>query len=83
MAVVGALAVGAAIVFGFFIFLVLAGLVIVLAAIVGLRIWWAGRKLRKLEETAAKRTPGRAAGAQKVIEGEYHVVSTRRDRERR
>jgi uncharacterized iron-regulated membrane protein len=83
MAVVGALAVGAAIVFGFFIFMVLAGLVIVLAAIVGLRIWWAGRKLRKLEETAAKRNPGRAAGAQGVIEGEYHVVSTRPKREPR
>lgn len=83
MAVVGALAVGAAIVFGFFLFLLLAGLVVVLAAIVGMRIWWAGRKLRKLQETAAKQKPGRAAGQSGIIEGEYHVVATRRPREPR
>jgi len=83
MAVVGALAVGAAIIFGFFMFLLLAGLVLVLAAIVGIRIWWAGRKLRKLQETAAKPNAGRAAGQPGIIEGEYHVVATRRNREPR
>lgn len=83
VAVVGALAVGAAIIFGLFIFLLLAGLVAVLAALVGIRIWWAGRKLRKLEEAAAKRGAGRAAGEAGIIEGEYHVVSTNRTREPR
>ena len=83
MAVVGALALGAAIVFGFFMFLLLAALVVVLAAIIGIRIWWAGRKLRKLQERAAKRNGDRASGEPGIIEGEYHVVSTRQTRERR
>lgn len=81
MAVVGALALGAAIVFGFFMFLLLAALVVVLAAIIGIRIWWAGRKLRKLQERAAKRNG--ASGEPGIIEGEYHVVATRQKRERR
>jgi hypothetical protein len=81
MAIVGALVIGAAIVFGFFVFLLLAGLVLVLACIVGIRIWWVGRKLRKLNETALKTRAGRD-GDPRIIEGEYHVVTTRRTRER-
>ena len=81
MAIVGALAIGAAIVFGFFVFLFLAGLILVLICIVGIRIWWVGRKLRKLNETALK-TRARRDGDPEIIEGEYHVVTTRRTRER-
>ena len=82
MLVVGALAVGAAIVLGFLAFIVFAGIVLVLAAIVGIRLWWLSRKARKhyakADELAARRkTPGR------VIEGEYTVVSTRTERETR
>lgn len=81
MAVVGALAIGAAIVFGFFVFLFLASLVLVLVSIVGIRIWWVGRRLRKLNETASKTRAARQ-GAQEIIEGEYHVVGKRRTPER-
>jgi hypothetical protein len=81
MAIAGALAVGAAIVFGFLVFLFLAGLVLVLICIVGIRIWWVGRKLRKLNESAMKTHAGRD-GDPGIIEGEYHVVTTRRTRER-
>jgi hypothetical protein len=81
MAIVGALAIGAAIVFGFFMFLVLTGLVLVLVCIVGIRVWWVGRKLRKLNETAMKTRSG-GDGDPGIIEGEYHVVTTRRTRER-
>jgi hypothetical protein len=81
MAVVGALAIGAAIVFGFFVFLFLAGLVLILVCIVGIRIWWVGRRLRKLHESAVKGRAGRD-GDHEIIEGEYHVVRSRRTRER-
>jgi hypothetical protein len=80
MAVVGALAIGAAIVFGFFVLLFLAGLLLVLFCIVGIRIWWVGRRLRKLHE-AALRTGTGGDGEPGIIEGEYHVVKTRRTRE--
>jgi hypothetical protein len=81
MAIVGALAIGAAIVFGFFVFLFLAGLILVLLCIVGIRIWWVGRKLRKLNETAMKTRSG-GDGDPGIIEGEYRVVTTRSTRKR-
>jgi hypothetical protein len=84
MAVVGTLAIGAAIVFGFFMFLLLASVVVVLAAIVGIRIWWIGRRLRKLQESAGRsdRNDSDRSSATGIIEGEYHVVSARQRRER-
>jgi hypothetical protein len=78
LAVVGTLAVGAAIVFGFFVFLFLAGLVLALVCIVGVRIWWVGRRLRKLNKTALK-TRATGPGGQDIIEGEYHDVTSRRN----
>ena len=69
--VVGALVIGASIVLGFFAFLVLAGIVLVLGAIVSLRVWWFNRKLRReMDEQPSQ--PGSAR--LHVIEGEYHVV---------
>ena len=69
--VVGALVIGASIVLGFFAFLVLAGIVLVLGAIVSLRVWWFNRKLRR-EMDKQPSQPGSAR--LHVIEGEYHVV---------
>ena len=82
MAVAGALAIGVAIVFGFFVFMLLAGILLVLVGVVGVRIWWVGRRLRKLHEAAAKAAADHSSEAG-VIEGEYHVVATRRTREGR
>ena len=81
MVFVGMLAIGAAIVLGFFAFILLASIILVLAGIVGVRVWWVGRKLRKLHDIAGE------AGTRRndetgVIEGEYRIVSTRRERER-
>ena len=63
--VVGALAIGVSVVLGFFAFIVLGSVVAVLAAVVGLRLWWLNRKLR------GRRPPDSTSG---VIEGEYRVV---------
>ncbi len=69
--IVGALAIGVSIVLGFFAFVVLAGIVLVLGSIIAIRVWWFSRQLRKQagEEPASQNPPPGG-----VIEGEYHVV---------
>ncbi len=76
MVVVGIVAIGAMVVLGVVAFLVVASVLVVLAGIVGLRLWWIGRKLRKAQ--------GRAGHfrADRVIEGEFRQVPTGNDRER-
>ena len=69
--IVGALAIGASIVLGFFAFIVLGSILLVLGAIIGLRVWWLSRKLRKHME---QQPPSAGTGQGGVIEGEYHVV---------
>jgi predicted lipid-binding transport protein (Tim44 family) len=69
--IVGALAIGASIVLGFFAFIVLASIVLVLGSIIGLRVWWLNRKLARAAQSSATT---RRSEPSKVIEGEYHVV---------
>ena len=79
--VVGALVIGASIVLGFFAFVILASLFIMFSAIVGLRLWWFSRRLRKSSgQHAAAGRDGRSPGG--VIEGEYHVVIEERVKRR-
>jgi len=69
--IAGALAIGVSIVLGFFAFVVLGSIVLVLGAIIGLRVWWFNRKLRShpgMKQEPDQTPPGG------VIEGEYHVV---------
>jgi len=73
--VVGTLAIAASIVLGFFAFVVFGSALLILAAVVGIRLWWFRRK--------AARRPGHVrpggSGAHRTIEGEYHVVIEDRD----
>lgn len=69
--VVGALAIGASIVLGFVAFVVLGAIVLVLAAVIGLRVWWFNRKLRRQMD---RQEPSPRPARHDVIEGEYHVV---------
>ena len=71
--VVGALVIGASIVLGFFAFIALASIVLVLGAIIGLRVWWLNRKLARAAKSS---TMTRQSETSKVIEGEYHVVKS-------
>ncbi len=75
--IAGALVIGASIVLGFFAFLVLAAIVLMSAAVVGLRVWWLKRKMAR---------DGGVSGGQEmrrrrvdVIEGEYREVGKDRD----
>ena len=84
---VGALAIGASIVLGFIAFVALGSLILVLAAIVGIRVWWFKRKLRRQGGSAHRPTAGRPERQStriEIIEGEFKVVppSERADSDR-
>lgn len=78
MIIVGTLAIAASVVLGFFAFVVLGSVLVILAAIIGIRLWWFNRKMRRSPEfrEAAGRDGG---GTNQTIEGEYHVVTDERD----
>ncbi len=71
--IVGTLAIGASIVLGFLAFVVLGSIILVIAGIVGIRLWWFNRQFR---ENAGPRHAASASreSANDAIEGEYHVV---------
>ncbi|MGI9271053.1 MAG: hypothetical protein ACR2QT_04710 [Woeseiaceae bacterium] len=65
--IVGAIIIGVSVVLGFFAFLALSAIILVAAAVIGVRVWWAQRKMPKNAEPAAS-VDG------EFIEGEFHVV---------
>jgi len=70
--IVGVLAIAASIVLGFFAFVIVGSIVLIMASIIGLRVWWFNRKMR------GRAPPGDAsanAARGGVIEGEYQVVA--------
>ena len=73
--VVGALAIGVSLVLGFVAFVILASLLVVFSAFVGLRLWWFNRKFRRRRENYREQTGNSADG---FIEGEYRVVDDER-----
>ena len=77
--VVGALAVGASIVLGVVAFITLGGLLLIMAAVIGVRIWWMNWKLRRGFHAGDSAEPRRADVVVEVIEGEFRDVSNRKD----
>jgi len=74
--IVGALAIGASVVLGFFAFVILGSIVLIMAAIIGLRVWWFKRQLRSQMPKGTEENSTAAGG---VIEGEYRVVADDRE----
>lgn len=70
--IAGVLAIAASVVLGFFAFVALSAIILVTAAIIGIRVWWLNRKLGRQAPKADATTRRPASGG--VIEGEYHVV---------
>ena len=78
--IAGALVIGISIVLGFFAFVALSAIVLVSAAVIGIRVWWLKRKLRDGGGNSAGSTGGQASGSPDVIEGEYRVVGDDSDK---
>ena len=79
MILAGVAVIAASVVIGFFAILVLGSAFLILAAIVGIRLWWFRWKLRRSGGPGQDREP---TGDASMIEGEYTVIVTeRRDRE--
>jgi predicted lipid-binding transport protein (Tim44 family) len=70
--IAGALVIGASIVLGFFAFVALSAIVLVSAAIIGIRVWWLNRKISR-GRPASGSQPQRDA-SRGVIEGEFKVI---------
>ncbi len=73
--IVGALAIGVSLVLGFFAFVILASILLIFSAVVGIRLWWFNRKLERRRSTP-HRHAGESSGG--VIEGEFRVVEEER-----
>ena len=78
--ILGALAIAASLVVGFFAFVVLASVFIMLAAVVGLRLWWLNWRFGR-QKSATEGRPG-TEGAE-LIEGEYRVLRSEQGETRR
>lgn len=76
--IVGALAISASIVLGFFAFIIVGSIVLIMASIIGLRVWWFKRQLGSQAPPAAERQSASQGG---VIEGEFRVVADDREDE--
>lgn len=76
--IVGALAIGVFVVLGFFALVIVGSIVLVLAASIGLRVWWFSRKLRRQVKANAAQHDKPTGG---IIEGEYRVVADDREGE--
>ena len=63
----GAIIIGVSVVLGFFAFLALSAVVLVAAAVIGVRVWWAKRQMPKSAE------PSPTVDGE-FIEGEFRVV---------
>jgi len=70
--IVGALAISASIVLGFFAFVIVGSIVLIMASIIGLRVWWFNRKMRGRVPPGNDSAKASRGG---VIEGEYQVVA--------
>ena len=80
--IVGSLVIAASIVVGFFAFLFLGSLLLVLATIVTIRLWWIRRRTAKGPLPGASTGPA-ADRTPRTIEGEYRVVIDEKDRDPR
>ncbi len=79
--IAGVIVIGLSLVVGFVMFVALGSLLLVLGAIVGIRVWWLNRRLRK--QTGQPEAATRHYESIEVIEGEFRDVSgSKRGRDR-
>ncbi len=79
--IVGVLTIGAFIVLGVVAAVALGGVILVMAGVLGIRMWWLGRKLPK-QGRMANRPRHTRPSDNAVIEGEFQVVLADQDKNR-
>jgi predicted lipid-binding transport protein (Tim44 family) len=76
--VVGVLVIAVSFVLGIVALVALLAGAVVMAAIIGVRVWWLNRKLGPARKNHAKQAGGQATKAE-IIEGEFRVVTHEKD----
>ena len=78
--VVGVLVIGVSFVLGFVALVALLAAAVVMAAIIGVRVWWLNRKLGTRPKNHVNQA-GETATSTEIIEGEFRVVGPDKDRD--
>lgn len=78
--VVGVLVIAVSFVLGIVALVALIAAAVVMAAIIGVRVWWLNRKLGARQKSHVNQQ-GESATASKIIEGEFRVVGPEKDRD--
>jgi len=78
--VVGVLVIGVSFVLGVVALVALIAAAVVLAAVIGVRVWWLNRKLGARQKNHVNQT-GETVSGTKIIEGEFRVVGPDKDRD--
>ena len=78
--VVGAIVIAVSFVLGVVAFVALASAILVMAAIIGVRVWWLSRKVGARQKYHVNQKGGQATGTE-IIEGEFRVIGPDKDRE--
>jgi protein-S-isoprenylcysteine O-methyltransferase Ste14 len=76
--VVGAVVIAVSFVLGVVAFVALASAVLVMAAIIGVRLWWLNRNMGAGRKDPVNRS-GKSAAGTEIIEGEFRVIRPRKD----
>ena len=77
--IAGLLAIGISVVLGFFAIVALGSIILVAAALIGIRAWWFNYRLRRQSPADRPSQTRRQPPTRGVIEGEFRVVDKNRD----
>ncbi len=80
--VVGIIVISVSLALGFVVFVGIAGFMLVMAAIVTVRIWWAKRRFGA-QKTSEPEQASKSSASNRVIEGEFTDVSPSEEKDRR
>lgn len=78
--IVGVLVIAVSLVLGVVAFVALFAAAIVMAAVIGVRVWWLNRKQGRGRQNHVNRGAETGAGAE-IIEGEFRVITHEKDRD--
>ena len=78
--IVGVVVIAVSLVLGVVAFVALLAMAIVMAAVIGARIWWLNRRLGSRRKNHVNQSRKTSAGGE-IIDGEFRVVSHERERD--